>query len=234
MEEKHTGNRSVRRISSEFFAGSIHEFSKEWMALMPNKLVSTTIAHGYSLPFVSTPSRAIYTGNRKSALEHCDFVDREIADLLATGAIREVPDSFESLHVHPLSVAKGPILFVQDGSSRSRNATGVPRRILNGTTSSMHLVLNAEDKRCTRAVAREVAKAQTEEWSHRKTWDKTQEESNISAQALQEPTPSLNPNLGKTDSFEVARPHKHSVWEYITLMLCALGGGSRSGDSSTI
>ncbi|VDP15784.1 unnamed protein product [Heligmosomoides polygyrus] len=41
----------------------------------------------------------------------------------------------------------------------------------------MDLVLNADDKRCTRAVAREVAKAQTEEWSHRKTWDKTQEES---------------------------------------------------------
>ncbi|KAK6039443.1 hypothetical protein COOONC_23052 [Cooperia oncophora] len=78
-----------------------------WEALEPSVLVSTTIRYGYSIPFMSSPTRPKYDGNRKSALEHADFVTSEISDLLQSGVVREVPEpSIENLHVHPLSVAK--------------------------------------------------------------------------------------------------------------------------------
>ncbi|KAK6048609.1 hypothetical protein COOONC_13886, partial [Cooperia oncophora] len=84
-----TGGGSAPKENGEFFAGSIHFQSPVWEALEPSVLVSTTIRYGYSIPFMSSPTRPNMT------------------DLLQSGVVREVPEpSIDNLHVHPLSVAK--------------------------------------------------------------------------------------------------------------------------------
>ncbi|KAK6036610.1 reverse transcriptase [Cooperia oncophora] len=110
-EEKATGPKNARKTTSEFLAGSIHCFHTEWLALEPSKLVSTTVLNGYSLPLYSIPSKPANSGNRKSALMHKDFVNKEITELLSTGAIQEVSiGACNSLHVHPLSVGQRLVL----------------------------------------------------------------------------------------------------------------------------
>ncbi|KAK6042088.1 hypothetical protein COOONC_20408 [Cooperia oncophora] len=128
VEERATGSRNVQITNSEFLPGSIHNFYLEWLALEPSKLVSTTVLNGYSLPFLSVPSKPVDSGNRKSALMHKDFVTREIAELLSTGVIREVDsDPHDILHIHPLSVAKGKKLRLVLDLSHLNKFLHVPR-----------------------------------------------------------------------------------------------------------
>ena len=107
-DKRATGGASAQRTNSEFSAGSIHHYLDIWLALEPNVLVSTTIREGYSIPFESLPAKPRFCQNRRSALEHEDFVTAEISELLATGAVQRVNHALlDLLHVHPFSVATG-------------------------------------------------------------------------------------------------------------------------------
>ncbi|WKX98810.1 hypothetical protein Q1695_014026 [Nippostrongylus brasiliensis] len=133
-------------------------------------------------------------------------IAHKINKLLNTGAVREVDGKArELLHIHPLSVATDLSLLSrttsnkQGGTSQMQSAIG--RRPINtaGTISSLHVVLSPVDKRNTRAVAREVAEAQSEQGHLSRSWPKTTEEQHTHVQAHQEWMPSLNTSIGPVD-----------------------------------
>ncbi|EYB84156.1 hypothetical protein Y032_0322g2445 [Ancylostoma ceylanicum] len=76
----------------------------------------------------------------------------------------------------------------QDGSSRKTN--------VNGSQPTSRV-----DKRYTRAVSREIANAQSQEWPLSRRWQKSEEESLIRAPTQQESMRSHTLPLGDTNSF---------------------------------
>ena len=73
-----------------------------WSAIGASEFVLDIIEHGYKLPLINTPARAILKNN-KSALSHPNFVAEAINDLLDKDLVIEC---FEPPHVvNPLSVS---------------------------------------------------------------------------------------------------------------------------------
>ncbi|KAK6060787.1 hypothetical protein COOONC_01550 [Cooperia oncophora] len=82
-EEKATGPKNACKTTSEFLAGSIHCFLSEWLALEPSKLVSTKC--------LTDPSKPVHSGNRKSAVMHKDFVNKEIKSFSQPELFKKFP-----------------------------------------------------------------------------------------------------------------------------------------------
>ena len=98
--------------------GSVHEYSEAfkctrvkgrlrshvsfWKSIGASQFIIDTIARGYIMPFLTTPPTACFRNN-KSALEHSDFVDTAITELITAGSIIEcfLPPTV----LNPLSVA---------------------------------------------------------------------------------------------------------------------------------
>ena len=86
-------------------AGKIHEKGQFWVnTLKASKFVSSIIEHGYSLPFMEacTP---FYAKNNASSLQHRNFVEDAIENLLQTGCIVETEKM--PFVCNPLTVAEG-------------------------------------------------------------------------------------------------------------------------------
>ncbi|EYC09841.1 hypothetical protein Y032_0058g2849 [Ancylostoma ceylanicum] len=79
--------------------------------------------------------------NRKSALEHSNFVCSEISDLLKTGAVRKVNNShLSSLHVHPLSVATGKKLRLVLDLSHLNKFVDAPKFKIDDLSKILHVL----------------------------------------------------------------------------------------------
>ena len=91
---------------SPFVAGKIHQFKDFWLSLPLSPLIRNTILFGYSIPWTSSPPTFLaHYKNNNSALLHTEFVENEIADLLASRAIEAVP-TLQRILANPLSVAE--------------------------------------------------------------------------------------------------------------------------------
>lgn len=141
VEEKVTGGEIVRRETNEFSAGSIHHKRDVWLALEPSVLVLTTIVSGYSIPFLSSPTKPPTTQNRTSALKHSSFVTSEIAGLLKSGSIRRVSDhNISHVLIHPLSVAIGKKLRLVLDLSHLNKFVDVPKFKLDDLSKILHVL----------------------------------------------------------------------------------------------
>lgn len=65
-------------------------------------MILRIVEHGYFLPFHSMPPPTVF-GNHRSALNHADFVEQAITDLLSVGSVQEVRSSDLTL-ISPLGV----------------------------------------------------------------------------------------------------------------------------------
>nr|CDJ98099.1 RNA-directed DNA polymerase (reverse transcriptase) domain containing protein [Haemonchus contortus] len=124
-DTKDIGGTNVQTGNGEYYPGSIHDHISMWTTLEPNALVLDTIVNGYTIPFDEAPEPPPRVGNRKSARDNAEFVDSNISELMASGAIERVPRNLSSdLMIHPLSVAEGKKLrLVLDLSSLNRYVT---------------------------------------------------------------------------------------------------------------
>ncbi len=66
------------------------------------------IDSGYALVWVTSPPIAKEIPNSKSALEHCDFVTKAIADMVEAGAASALPTGIIPTVVSPLGVIPKP------------------------------------------------------------------------------------------------------------------------------
>ena len=79
-----------------------------------NEAIIDIIKEGYKIPFLETPSEALFKNN-KSAIENSDFVEKSILEMLKTGAIKE--SASPPKVVNPLSVStdsRGKKRFILD------------------------------------------------------------------------------------------------------------------------
>lgn len=86
-------------------AGKLHKRGQFWLnTLKASTFVSTIIENGYSIPFVG-PCPPFYAKNNASSLNHREFVEDAIEQLLQTTCIVET----ESMPFvcNPLTVAEG-------------------------------------------------------------------------------------------------------------------------------
>jgi len=73
-----------------------------WESINTNSFIIDIIRCGYRIPFIDTPCRSILSNN-KSALEHAEFVESAILELVSIHSVVEVP--FVPHVVNPLSVS---------------------------------------------------------------------------------------------------------------------------------
>ena len=89
-------------ISTPRVKGRLKEHIDFWVAIRTNSTILEVIREGYKIPFYSQPGRKSFSNNR-SALNHPDFVEKELKSLLESGRIVETP--VKPYVVNPLSVS---------------------------------------------------------------------------------------------------------------------------------
>ena len=85
-----------------------------WKEIGTSDFILDVIAEGYKIPLLHEPE-SVFLRNNKSALEHKDFVDKAISELLSNRLVREV--SSRPHVVNPLTVsvnAKGKHRLILD------------------------------------------------------------------------------------------------------------------------
>ena len=82
--------------------GQLRSHNTFWQEIGASQFIIDTISRGYIIPFVSTPPRA-FSKNNKSALQHSDFANCAIDELIANRCV--VQCSSPPAVVNPLSVA---------------------------------------------------------------------------------------------------------------------------------
>ena len=89
-------------ISTPKVKGRLREHIDFWVAIGTNSTILEVIREGYKIPFYSQPERKSFSNNR-SALNHTDFVGKELESFLESGRIVETP--VKPYVVNPLSVS---------------------------------------------------------------------------------------------------------------------------------
>lgn len=82
--------------------GSLSKHITFWENIGCSEFVLNTLKEGYIIPFVKTPPR-MFSKNNRSASINDKFVDDAVAELVNTGAVKNIP--FKPFVVSPLSVA---------------------------------------------------------------------------------------------------------------------------------
>ena len=85
-----------------------------WKHIGASRFIRDTIVFGYKIPFIYTPPVASF-GNNRSAIQHSEFVEQAISDLLVAGSVVEC--GCAPTVVNPLSVsiqANGKIRLILD------------------------------------------------------------------------------------------------------------------------
>ena len=82
--------------------GSLKRNVAFWEHIGASRFIRDTIVDGYKIPFIYTPPAASF-GNNRSAIQHSEFVELAISDLLIEGSVVEC--GFASTVVNPLSVS---------------------------------------------------------------------------------------------------------------------------------
>ena len=107
--------------------GSLKRNIAFWDHIGASCFIHDTIVDGCKIPFIYTPPAANF-GNNRSAIQHSEFVEKAISDLLITGSVVEC--GFAPTVVNPLSVsiqANGKKRLILAELSRARSArSGAP------------------------------------------------------------------------------------------------------------
>jgi len=82
--------------------GRLAKHAEYWEKIGANEFALSTVREVYIIPFIKSPCR-MFLKNNKSAIINCDFVDKSVSELLASGCVKELP--FTSFIASPLSVA---------------------------------------------------------------------------------------------------------------------------------
>lgn len=82
--------------------GRLRSHIEFWKSIGAPQFILNTLSGGYIIPFLTTPSRAHFHNN-KSAIEHCDFVQAAIIELVKLGSVVECVSA--PTVVNPLSVS---------------------------------------------------------------------------------------------------------------------------------
>lgn len=82
--------------------GRLKAHVKFWEHINANRFIIDTIYNGYRIPFKETPARSM-SPNNKSAIEHSEFVESAISDLIRSQSVIEV--TYVPHVVSPLSVS---------------------------------------------------------------------------------------------------------------------------------
>ena len=68
--------------------GSLKRNVAFWEHIGTSRFIRDTIVFGYKIPFIYTPPPASF-GNNRSAIQHSQFVEQAISDLLVAGSVVE-------------------------------------------------------------------------------------------------------------------------------------------------
>ena len=82
--------------------GSLKRNVAFWEHIGASRFIRDTIVYGYKIPFIYTPPAASF-GNNRSAIQHSEFVEQAISDLLIAGSVVECRCG--PTVVNPLSVS---------------------------------------------------------------------------------------------------------------------------------
>ena len=82
--------------------GSLKRNVAFWVHIGAFRFIRDTIVYGYKIPFIYTPPTASF-GNNRSAIQHSEFVEQAISDLLIAGSVVEC--GCAPTVVNPLSVS---------------------------------------------------------------------------------------------------------------------------------
>ena len=82
--------------------GSLKRNVAFWEHIGASRFIRDTIVFGYKIPFIYTPPVASF-GNNRSAIQHSEFVEQAISDLLVAGSVVEC--GCAPTVVNPLSVS---------------------------------------------------------------------------------------------------------------------------------
>ena len=82
--------------------GSLKRNVAFWEHIGASRFIRDTIVYGYKIPFICTPLAASF-GNNRSAIQHSEFVEQAISDLLIAGSV--VKCGCAPTVVNPLSVS---------------------------------------------------------------------------------------------------------------------------------
>ena len=85
--------------------GSLKRNVSFWEHIGASRFICNTIVDGYKIPFIYTPPAASF-GNNRSAIQHSEFVEQAISDLLIAGSVVEC--GCAPTVVNPLSVSIQP------------------------------------------------------------------------------------------------------------------------------
>lgn len=84
------------------FKGRLAKNIAFWEKISNSEVVLDIVRHGYRLPFISLPESK-FMQNNKSAVDHSDFVESSILDLLKIGSIMECSEV--PYIINPLTVS---------------------------------------------------------------------------------------------------------------------------------
>ena len=85
--------------------GSLRRNIEFWKSIGTSRFILSVISEGYCLPFDSTPGNVMFRNNR-SSLNHCEFVEEAIGELVSSHRVIEVNKS--PWVVNPLTVSIQP------------------------------------------------------------------------------------------------------------------------------
>ena len=68
--------------------GSLKRNVAFWEHIGASRFIRDTIVYGYKIPVIYTPPAASF-GNNRSAIQHSEFVEQAISDLLIAGSVVE-------------------------------------------------------------------------------------------------------------------------------------------------
>ncbi|PFX28542.1 hypothetical protein AWC38_SpisGene6737 [Stylophora pistillata] len=68
--------------------GSLNSNVAFWEHIGASRFIRDTIVFGYKIPFIYTPPAASF-GNNRSAIQHSEFVEQALSDLLVAGSVVE-------------------------------------------------------------------------------------------------------------------------------------------------
>ena len=91
-----------QNVTPPILKGRLKGHLPYWESIYANRFIIDIIHFGYRIPFIETPIRACLANN-KSALEHSEFVETAITELVQNFVVVEVP--FIPHIVNPLSVS---------------------------------------------------------------------------------------------------------------------------------
>jgi len=102
VEHNHDLFEYEQNVTPPTLKGRLKAHLPYWESIYANRFIIDTIRFGYRIPFIENPIRVLLVNN-KSALEHSEFVETAITELVQNCAVVEVP--FIPHIVNPLSVS---------------------------------------------------------------------------------------------------------------------------------